>query len=163
MSTGVPTSSVSAWREDDGGDDDDDKKLGWYHDGAKRTLTDEQIAMFRHSEIHRLLQQRKLKANLAYDRRDVQANEEFKQSKQARREKRDNISSECVAPQSEDVQLDYGQASDKPVLESDCKDQDRKIVRNMKESDQSSVNDGIDGSSSRNCASQSFQWPKLAS
>ncbi|KAL9578126.1 MAG: hypothetical protein Q9212_005916 [Teloschistes hypoglaucus] len=35
--------------------------LGYYPDGVKRTLTDEQIAMFRHSEISRLLRQRQLK------------------------------------------------------------------------------------------------------
>lgn len=31
--------------------DDDDDGLGYYEDGTKRTLTDEQIAMFRHSEL----------------------------------------------------------------------------------------------------------------
>lgn len=29
--------------------------LGYYPDGVKRTLTDEQIMMFRHSEVHRLM------------------------------------------------------------------------------------------------------------
>ncbi|ROW14742.1 hypothetical protein VPNG_03685 [Cytospora leucostoma] len=33
---------------------DDDDGLGYYSDGVKRTLTDEQIAMFRHSEIQAL-------------------------------------------------------------------------------------------------------------
>lgn len=33
---------------------DEDDGLGYYADGVKRTLTDEQIAMFRHSEIHAL-------------------------------------------------------------------------------------------------------------
>ncbi len=37
----------------------DDDGLGWYADGAKRTLTDEQVKMFRHSEIQRLLSERK--------------------------------------------------------------------------------------------------------
>lgn len=32
----------------------DDDGLGWYEDGVKRTLTDEQIAMFRHSETEQL-------------------------------------------------------------------------------------------------------------
>ncbi|KAK7743552.1 hypothetical protein SLS53_004086 [Cytospora paraplurivora] len=36
------------------GYDDDDDGLGYYPDGVKRTLTDEQIAMFRHSEIQAL-------------------------------------------------------------------------------------------------------------
>ncbi|KAK0753915.1 hypothetical protein B0T18DRAFT_385887 [Schizothecium vesticola] len=38
--------------EDD--DDDDDDGLGYYPDGVKRTLTDEQIAIFRHSELEKL-------------------------------------------------------------------------------------------------------------
>ncbi|CRK46506.1 hypothetical protein BN1723_016677 [Verticillium longisporum] len=33
---------------------DDDDGLGYYDDGVKRTLTDEQIAMFRHSELEAL-------------------------------------------------------------------------------------------------------------
>jgi hypothetical protein len=32
--------------------------LGYYEDGVKRTLTDEQIRIFRHSEIHALLRER---------------------------------------------------------------------------------------------------------
>jgi hypothetical protein len=36
-------------------DEFDDDELGWYSDGTKRTLTDEQIAIFRHSEIQRLM------------------------------------------------------------------------------------------------------------
>ncbi|OCK83850.1 hypothetical protein K432DRAFT_401690 [Lepidopterella palustris CBS 459.81] len=34
---------------------DDDDGLGYYPDGMKRTLTDEQIAIFRHSEIRAIL------------------------------------------------------------------------------------------------------------
>ncbi|KAI5258625.1 hypothetical protein E4T42_00368 [Aureobasidium subglaciale] len=37
----------------------DDDDLGYYHDGVKRTLTDDQIAMFRHSEIQTLLRERR--------------------------------------------------------------------------------------------------------
>jgi hypothetical protein len=36
-----------------------DDDLGYYDDGTKRTLTDEQLKMFRHSEIQRLLSERK--------------------------------------------------------------------------------------------------------
>ena len=35
--------------------------LGYYEDGVKRTLTDEQIAMFRHSEVQALLRDRRHK------------------------------------------------------------------------------------------------------
>lgn len=43
--------------EEDGGDDDD--SLGYYADGVKRTLTDEQIAIFRHTEVEMLLKDRR--------------------------------------------------------------------------------------------------------
>ncbi|KAH0292313.1 hypothetical protein M436DRAFT_78940 [Aureobasidium namibiae CBS 147.97] len=36
-----------------------DDGLGYYPDGVKRTLTDDQIAMFRHSEIQALLRERR--------------------------------------------------------------------------------------------------------
>jgi hypothetical protein len=39
--------------------DEQDDDLGYYADGEKRTLTDEQIKMFRHSEIRRLLAERR--------------------------------------------------------------------------------------------------------
>jgi hypothetical protein len=39
---------------------DDDDGLGYYDDGVKRTLTDQQIKMFRHSEIQRLLAERRV-------------------------------------------------------------------------------------------------------
>ena len=35
--------------------------LGYYHDGTKRTLTDDQIAMFRHSEIYAILRDRQVR------------------------------------------------------------------------------------------------------
>ncbi|KAI9714234.1 MAG: hypothetical protein M1812_006455 [Candelaria pacifica] len=38
---------------------EDDDGLGYYADGVKRTLTEEQIAMFRHSEIQTLLRERR--------------------------------------------------------------------------------------------------------
>ena len=37
----------------------DDDELGYYQDGVKRTLTDAQIAMFRHSEIQAVLRERR--------------------------------------------------------------------------------------------------------
>lgn len=40
-----------------------DEDLGYYPDGVKRTLTDEQIRIFRHSEIHALLRERQLQAD----------------------------------------------------------------------------------------------------
>ncbi|GAD94197.1 predicted protein [Paecilomyces variotii No. 5] len=40
--------------------EDDDDGLGYYPDGMKRTITDEQIRIFRHSEIHAILRERQL-------------------------------------------------------------------------------------------------------
>ncbi|KAH3914437.1 hypothetical protein HBH56_089240 [Parastagonospora nodorum] len=41
--------------------DEEDDGLGYYSDGTKRTITDEQIAMFRHSEIQAILRKRRLR------------------------------------------------------------------------------------------------------
>ena len=52
------------------GEEDDD--LGYYPDGVKRTLTDDQIAMFRHSEIYSILRERQVrKENLEADGGDI--------------------------------------------------------------------------------------------
>jgi hypothetical protein len=41
--------------------EEEDDGLGYYSDGTKRTLTDEQIAIFRNSEIQRILRARRLR------------------------------------------------------------------------------------------------------
>ncbi|KAH0372750.1 hypothetical protein KCU65_g852, partial [Aureobasidium melanogenum] len=46
-------------------EDFDDDGLGYYSDGVKRTLTDDQIAMFRHSEIQTLLRERRRKREIS--------------------------------------------------------------------------------------------------
>ncbi|KAF2707781.1 hypothetical protein K504DRAFT_43698 [Pleomassaria siparia CBS 279.74] len=38
---------------------EEDDGLGYYEDGVKRTLTDEQIALFRHSEIQSIIRERR--------------------------------------------------------------------------------------------------------
>ncbi|KAL1879544.1 hypothetical protein Plec18167_004001 [Paecilomyces lecythidis] len=40
--------------------EEEDDFLGYYPDGVKRTLTNEQIRIFRHSEIHAILRERQL-------------------------------------------------------------------------------------------------------
>ncbi|GCB24890.1 hypothetical protein AAWM_07775 [Aspergillus awamori] len=40
---------------------EEDEDLGYYPDGVKRTLTDEQIRIFRHSEIHALRREKELR------------------------------------------------------------------------------------------------------
>lgn len=47
-------------------------KLGFYEDGVRRTLTDEQISMFRHSEIHRLLSERRQQKELEEEQKQKQ-------------------------------------------------------------------------------------------
>lgn len=55
--------------------------LGYYPDGVKRTLTDEQIRIFRHSEIHALLRERQLKQDEAeYEARREKNETESNQS-----------------------------------------------------------------------------------
>lgn len=54
--------------------------LGYYEDGVKRTLTDDQIAMFRNSEIQRLIG----------ERRRIKEQEEEYQLRRARRERHDD-------------------------------------------------------------------------
>ncbi|KAK5957414.1 hypothetical protein OHC33_001788 [Knufia fluminis] len=44
--------------------------LGYYEDGVRRTLTDEQIAMFRHSEIQRLLAERRRQRELREEQQE---------------------------------------------------------------------------------------------
>ncbi|KAL1954710.1 hypothetical protein VTO42DRAFT_814 [Malbranchea cinnamomea] len=60
---------TESWEEQQFYDDDDDG-LGYYTDGVKRTLTDEQIEIFRHSEIQRLLHERRLKARAEEDKNE---------------------------------------------------------------------------------------------
>ena len=52
-------------------DEDGEDALGYYDDGVKRTLTDEQIEMFRHSEIQQLMREEKLEQPIEDD---VEAN-----------------------------------------------------------------------------------------
>lgn len=52
---------------------EDANDLGYYEDGVRRTLTDEQIAMFRHSEIQRLLAERRRKKGIEEDQQKRQA------------------------------------------------------------------------------------------
>jgi hypothetical protein len=145
----------------------DDDNLGCYHDGVKRTLTDEQVAMFRHSEIQRLLQQRRLNANWAVSQSDIQANEASGLSKQSKRAKRNKRANESVALQSEDAKLGHGQEKGKPASapgQVDRQHHRRKVVKYSDElgkPDQWCGTKEIDRSSDRIGVSQTFHWPKL--
>lgn len=61
----------------------DDDGLGYYEDGNKRTLTDEQIAIFRHSEIQALLRERRL-------RREAEADDEHESTASSVRANKEN-------------------------------------------------------------------------
>ena len=52
---------------------EDDDGLGYYPDGVKRTLTDEQIAMFRHSEIYSLFRKKQIQDEAADVDENVQS------------------------------------------------------------------------------------------
>ncbi|KAG5998961.1 hypothetical protein E4U52_002239 [Claviceps spartinae] len=49
--TNLPLNTEENACSDEFHDWEDADELGFYHDGVKRTLTDEQIAIFRHSEL----------------------------------------------------------------------------------------------------------------
>ena len=51
----ISTTEDDAEANQDGYYDEDDDGLGYYSDGVKRTLTDSQLSIFRHSEIQRIL------------------------------------------------------------------------------------------------------------
>lgn len=57
---------------EDGEEEDD---LGYYPDGVKRTLTDEQIRIFRHSEIHALRREKELAEEARAERSREQPSE----------------------------------------------------------------------------------------
>ncbi|KAE8382207.1 hypothetical protein BDV26DRAFT_254076 [Aspergillus bertholletiae] len=76
--SGQPIASEYAYNEnvtDELADDDDG--LGYYPDGVKRTLTDEQIRIFRHSEVHSLIRERQLRE----EEEDAQKDSESGESK----------------------------------------------------------------------------------
>ncbi|KAI9727965.1 MAG: hypothetical protein M1828_005370 [Chrysothrix sp. TS-e1954] len=52
---------------------EDSDELGYYDDGVKRHLTNEQIAMFRHSEIQKLLRERELRREAAEEEQEQKA------------------------------------------------------------------------------------------
>ncbi|UKZ65375.1 uncharacterized protein TrAtP1_006569 [Trichoderma atroviride] len=59
-----------------GEEDEEDDGLGYYEDGVKRTLTDAQIEIFRHSELRELKRQREKQAQAKSGTpRDASANE----------------------------------------------------------------------------------------
>ncbi|PYH97788.1 hypothetical protein BO71DRAFT_406589 [Aspergillus ellipticus CBS 707.79] len=58
----------------------EEEDLGYYPDGVRRTLTDEQIRIFRHSEIHALLREKQLREE-AEAEAEAEAREEMEQQR----------------------------------------------------------------------------------
>ncbi|KAI4263326.1 MAG: hypothetical protein L6R35_007351, partial [Caloplaca aegaea] len=58
-SAGADSNPVAIGQEEEEEEEEEDD-LGYYPDGVKRTLTDEQITMFRNSEIYSILRKRQL-------------------------------------------------------------------------------------------------------
>lgn len=56
----LPSNFFVTLTEENDAEDEDDDGLGHYADGVKRTLTDDQIALFRHSEIEALLRKKRV-------------------------------------------------------------------------------------------------------
>ena len=80
MSSSLPDSS-HAFQAQDVAEIKDEDDLGYYPDGVRRTLTDQQIAIFRHSEIQSLLREKryeKERENLESD--DMASSEEVKET-----------------------------------------------------------------------------------
>nr|WOD46670.1 hypothetical protein [Trichoderma atroviride] len=76
--TNLPPQEVSEDQpyEEWGEEDEEDDGLGYYEDGVKRTLTDAQIEIFRHSELRELKRQREKQAQAKSGTpRDASANE----------------------------------------------------------------------------------------
>ena len=117
------------WDEDEelqAGEDyiEDDDGLGYYPDGVQRTLTDEQIAIFRHSEIYSLVRKRQIqKENCDLDgRSDEHIKEQFVPNDV------DNVGKELDAEKSDndndDGYLEFLEAESKQ-MEADRNELDR--------------------------------------
>ena len=118
------TVKVETWEP---GEDYEDDGLGYYPDGVKRTLTDEQVAMFRHSEIYAVHRQRQVeKENLEADQReereerDVEFNEgnDKVYSRVVRNGLTTSVDSLLLPEISDSMRLDHG-SSHGPADEAD--------------------------------------------
>ncbi|KAI4212399.1 MAG: hypothetical protein LQ351_004831 [Letrouitia transgressa] len=100
--------------EVDGDGFEDEDGLGYYPDGVKRTLADDQIAMFRRSEINALLRKRQLQREKEKaDADDPQSNLEISNEGQEKRDSRAPTARRLARELDEVVtdsgDLDYGE------------------------------------------------------
>ena len=94
----------------------DDEDLGRYEDGVRRILTDDQIAMFRHSEIQRLLAKRKRQKELEEERsKKQQYDKEGLQTKHKSADAGSRFESDAIVHNGSDVQeLSYDEDDPRP-------------------------------------------------
>lgn len=82
-------------------DDAEDDGLGYYADGVKRTLTEEQIAIFRHSEVETLLRERRRAEESRAAREEhtlIPANEGKHKNSQGQKRRRSNFKRNSSKP-----------------------------------------------------------------
>ncbi|KAF1812404.1 hypothetical protein P152DRAFT_474094 [Eremomyces bilateralis CBS 781.70] len=79
---------------------EDDDWLGHYPDGVKRTVTDDEVAIFRHSEIQGLLRQRRQAAENEQDGRLEQSKADGTDTTSGRPEKPSHLRKEATVPHS---------------------------------------------------------------
>ena len=92
------------------GDGDGDDDLGYYPDGVKRTLTEEQIAIFRHTEIEMLLKEKRRERE-----EEEEEEEEGKEEKQEQEQEqgqegkaRSNVETELDTEMNLEIDVDVG-------------------------------------------------------
>ncbi|PLB50695.1 hypothetical protein P170DRAFT_425010 [Aspergillus steynii IBT 23096] len=86
---------------------EDEDDLGYYPDGVKRTLTDEQIRIFRHSEIHSLLREKQLREEAL-----LEAAEEERREEAAETQKPAASDADTAVPTNKHERTDGQEASD---------------------------------------------------
>ncbi|PYH72273.1 uncharacterized protein BO88DRAFT_450877 [Aspergillus vadensis CBS 113365] len=94
---------------------DEEEDLGYYPDGVKRTLTDEQIRIFRHSEIHALRREKELREEEAADAAAAAAADRAVAANADANAKTDAVGTEQASKsraegeEDVDVKMDYGE------------------------------------------------------
>ncbi|KAJ4992161.1 hypothetical protein SVAN01_02482 [Stagonosporopsis vannaccii] len=84
--------------------EEDEGSLGYYGDGTPRTLTDEQIAMFRHSEIQAIVRKRRQQRDKGGDSEEGESEEPVAEQPASV----DFPASQCTPPNAQSVKVASG-------------------------------------------------------
>ena len=146
--------------------DFEDENLGSYDDGVKRTLTDEQITMFRHSEIQRLLLLRRIEAEASHDDSDVKAKRQ-KKGRSGRPKTTAQMSADTVGMPEESV-LESATPEDNGRIDLDhgrtrSTLHRRKVVKYEDHENDLGKTNGTGDAPGATSAMSSFVWPQLGS